>query len=335
MFGLDRLFKLKRSSTCIGMHIMDKQVKLIEATMSSRGVDIHQLQTISLPEGTIRNGKIIDEESVVSRLGEAARQYGLAGASVNLTVPTANVVLRKSVFPSLKDKELRNMIDVELHSGSQIPFKNPVFDYIRLGAPQNEAAATAEKGKGSKNQEEVLIFATPIDMVESYSNVVFQAGMVPQAVELSSLALFRLLAANRKLTGLTVSDSFMIVHAEADYADFSIFAEGIPVFMRSHSMNSGFILETGTEANEAYGRNLSMELGRVLNYYKYSVSLQQQDVKQMFLVGDHELTATLAEQLRNSFDGEIINLPLESVLRSQDTRYKSYAVPIGLAMKGA
>jgi type IV pilus assembly protein PilM len=332
MFGLEKILRLKRSQTCVGMQIMDKHIKLIELTINNRGADIEQQQIIPLADGSIRNGKIIDEESVASRLKEAVQQYGLKGALVNLTVPTSNVILRRSVFPSLKDKELRNMIDVELHGGTQIPFKNPIFDFVRLGPPANEQAA--DKGKGGKPQEEVLIIATPADMVESYSQVVQQAGLVPNSVDLAPLALFRLLLANLRQSGVQLADPFMIVHAETEFADFSIFAEGTPNFIRSLPMNSGFMLDSGHEPNETYGRNLSMELGRVLNYYKYSVASNQQDVKQLFLTGDPELVTPLIEQLGHSFEGTIVSLPMENI-RTRDSRYKSFAVPIGLAMKGA
>ena len=65
-----------------------------------------------------------------------------------------------------------------------------------LGAPKDEAAASAEGAlKSSKGvaQEEVLIFATPGEVVESYAHVVKQSGLVPVSVDLAPLALHRML----------------------------------------------------------------------------------------------------------------------------------------------
>lgn len=333
MFG-----KKKLSKYAYGMQITDTEAKLVEVMNVNDQVVLTQRHSISLDNGSIKNGKFMDEEAVIGRISTLVKQIGLQGSHVNVSVPLSNVILRKSVFSSLKDKALRNMIDVELHGGQQLPFKNPVFDFVRLGAPKDEVAATLEPGvKSSKapTQEEVLIFATPSEVVESYTNVVKQSGLVPVSVDLTPLALYRVLVRRAFVTNTAIKERFMLLHVEPDHADISIFVGGIPVFFRSIQINTNFFLDTGTDQIAAYGRNLSMELGRILNYYQYSVSQDQEHVDLMYLVGDNEWIEALPEHLEGAFTGEISTFPLLSIMQGENSSCHTYAIPIGLAMKGA
>jgi Tfp pilus assembly PilM family ATPase len=333
------MFGRKTSKYTYGMQISDTTAKLVEIINLPQQVVVTQRHSIALDKGSIKNGKFMDEESVIRRIEATVSQLGLQGTKVNVTVPMSNVVLRKSVFSSLKDKELRNLIDVELHGGQQLPFKNPVFDFVRLGAPINTAAAAVEEGKSKKakvlGQEEVLIFATPSEVVDSYTSVIKQSGLIPVSVDLAPLALHRMLLRHNRKTGSVMKERFMLLHVESDHADISIFIGGIPVFFRSIQINTSFFMDTGTDPVAAYGRNLSMELGRVLNYFQYSVSTEQEDVQLIYLVGDQDWIQALPAHLEGSFSGEIAAFPLDGVLESDDSSNHSYAVPLGLAMKGA
>lgn len=331
------MFGLRRKKTATGIHITDTQIKLVEIEGSSQQIDVLQKHSIGLEEGSIRNGKLVDEESVIHRLSQHVKARGLQGTPVHLTLPTSNVILRKSVLPALKDQELRNMIDVELNGGSQVPFKNPVFDFVRLGPVQTEAAASAEtdgaKTKPQK-QEAVLIFATPLEVVDSYSALVYKSGLAPVSVDIAPLAIFRILARLQQLSGAFLPKTFMFLQLEPEYADVSIFMEGIPVFMRSIQMNLGYAMDSGSEKTEVYGRNLSMELGRILNYFQYSVSTAQEEVDRIYLIGEAEWTTGLMPSLESFFAGEIVLFPLDQVLRARDTSIQAFTVPMGLAMKG-
>lgn len=335
------LLKLKRNKAIIGIHIVDKQIKIVEAARKGHGIELLNLHSISLNGNTIQNGKITDEEAVANELGHAVQMLGLKGANVHLTVPTSNVAIRRSVFASLKDKELRNLIDVDLHGSSVLPFKDPVFDFIRLGEPEQEfqeAAATAEeptKSKKAVGQEEVLVFATPAEIVESYCQVIIDAGLEPYSVELVPLAMYRLLVTSSRMSGTTLKQRMMLINAEDDHADISIFSQGVPVFLRSVTLQSNYLIDSTQDQTEAYGRNLSMELGRIMNYYKYSLAKNQEEIEQMFFIGDPARIDAVIAQLQTVTDADKARLPLQAVHNFDEAKHLGFAVPVGLALKGA
>lgn len=327
----------KRYKWSVGVHILDQHAKIVVVEHTAKKIRVLNQEMVQFEAGSVRNGQIEQAESVIQRLKEKFRELELQDAAACLAVPTTNAVMRRSVYPVLKDKELRNRIEVDLLSRDQLPFKEPVFDYVRLGKVQDEVAATSEdrkESKGKRGDEEVLIFATPVDTVERYAHVVEEAGLHARAIELTPLSLHRLLlktlAANE-----TPADRFLFVHAENEYADISIFENGIPVFMRQQTLTAQQMLDTESDRMGAYGRNLTIEISRILNYYKYSVSKDQEEIEQLYLCTDHDWQAPLTEQIASSFSGHIHTLQLDSAVVNYQALHHAYAVPIGLAMKGA
>ena len=325
------MFSLNNKTIGYGLQITDHQAKIVKVRKSSHSNHVLQQHTVDLEKGCIKNGKILDEAAVAKRIGETVQLLDMQGAKINLSVPASNVVIRKSVFASVKDKELRNLIDVELYGGTQLPFKDPVFDFVRMGKASNEAAATSDQTVSKLDQDWVLIFATPSELVESYTSVAKQAGLNTDSVELESLSLFRLLVKDSKLTGEPMPDRFLILHAEADHADISIFENGFPVFARTVQIAAAQILDSGSSPEEIYGRHLNSELARILNYYKYSISNNQLELEKIYLSGFPVKMEAFRNLLAGSFMGPIHDLPLNKI---EDTNHASYAVPLGLALKG-
>lgn len=327
----------KSSKWSVGVQILDNHAKLAVVENTSKGIRIAHQKLVSFEAGSVQDGKIENESSVGQRLRAEVQELGLHDADTSMAVPTSSAVLRRSVYPALKDRELRNRIEVDLLAPEQLPFKDPVFDYIRLGAPRDEAAATAESGRpqGRTNEEEVLIFATPVEVVDSYTRVIELAGLQPRAVELTPLAVYRLLLRTIDSAGSAAIGRFMLVHAESDHADISIYENGIPVFMRQQMMPAHYMLDSELDRVGVFGRNLTIEISRILNYYKYSISNDQQDVQQLYLSSEHDWLSPLTEQVAGSFGGDVQPLALHNALMNYEAQHHAYAVSIGLAIKGA
>jgi Tfp pilus assembly PilM family ATPase len=274
----------------------------------------------------IQNGKIMQEEAVSSAIRIAAKELGLRGAGIYLSVPTSSTILRKSIFPVMNDKELRNMIDVELNSGSQMPFKDPVFDFIRLGSAAITDQDEKMSRKAKQKREEVLIFVSPADVVESYVRVVRQAGLKPLSVEIESLASFRLLLQYAERSKERLPECFIMINAEAAKLEFSIFVDGIPVFLHS-------VPDMG--AGEFYAKTVATELSRIMYYFSYSISTKQEEIQAIYLLGVEGLLVELPQMIREVYEGQVHTISLEALLEEPIDAVQAYAIPIGLALKGA
>jgi type IV pilus assembly protein PilM len=258
MFGL-----LKKQS--YGLQIYDGGIKFAALHHVRREqLQCTELEHIPFDTTVIRNGKLIDQEAFVQCLHVLKERLALNKISVNITIPTANILVRKTKVASLAHHEMRNLIDLELHSGDKLPFKNPVFDFVRIDPTANIAPEV-----DVVKQEEVLVFATPEESVEAYVRAIQTVGFTVDAVDISALALFRLCVS--PLGGLPedLPDSFMMLECTAEHADVSIFTDGVPVFIRSISIAASNAFDSEVERRQQFVTSLITELSRILNYYKF------------------------------------------------------------------
>ncbi|XID92585.1 type IV pilus biogenesis protein PilM [Paenibacillaceae bacterium WGS1546] len=316
------MFGLSSKKTSCGLQILDRQAKIVSASGSSRA-RIAKQQSVPLSEGIVRDGKIIDEEALVRNLSIAVDRLSIREASATLVIPTSSIILRKANLPSVKNKELRNLIDVELNSGdAKLPFKNPIFDFIPI--------------REENGHKEVLIFASAAEVVEQYVDIARRSGLQPVAVDAAPLALFRLLLRCYKAEGQALPQRFVLLDAESDRAEISIFVNGYPFFFRAVTISSHQLIDEDADRMEAYGRQMSTEMGRVMNYYKYSVATaaDEEEVGELILIGDAALTEGLSKAVESDFK-KVTSLPMDRAVTNYDPQMKSFAVPIGLAMKGA
>ncbi|WP_135553316.1 type IV pilus biogenesis protein PilM [Paenibacillus cymbidii] len=321
MFGLS-------GKESYGLQILDRQIRIVKLGLSGRALKMKQNHAEPVPAGAIQSGRIVDEEAAAQAIGRAVETLGIAGAGVHLSVPTSSTLLRKSVFPVLKDKELRNMIDVELNSSEQMPFKDPVFDFFRLGIVKAEPADVKAKDGKTKNRpmEEVLVFASSAAVVESYVGVVQAAGLKPLSVELASLASLRLLLQYSGIVNKQLPDRFLVINADAAHLEFSIFSGGVPVFLHDVPDAGGA---------ESYEESAVTELNRIMYYFTYSISPNQEPVQEIYWLGDNEESQQLTRRIKSVYDGPIRTIPLEGWFKEDNVSLQSFAVPIGLALKGA
>lgn len=318
------MFRRKRLASGYGIQILDHVIRVTGIRSVSKKIRLGLHETLSLPEGTIKDGKIIDKDALIRTLSEAVAALSLKHEHVVITIPTSGIILRRATFPIVKDRELRNLIDVELHGGGeQLPFKNATFDFIRMGR--------SEEG----DEDEVLIFASPTDVIESYLEAISATGLHPVAVDLAPLALFRVLLKYAKTSGNDIQDSFILLNAESDHAEISIFVNGYPAFLRSIPVRSSMLSYDEEDSLKIYHRNLSTELGRIINYYKFSVATNPQlEIKQLYIIGTSHWTEGLAPHLNGVFEGSIEQVEVNDMMVDYDTEYNSYVVPIGLALRG-
>jgi hypothetical protein len=87
-------------------------------------------------------------------------------------------------------------------------------------------------------------------------------------------------------------------------------------------------------ATEAYCRTLSIELSRIFNFFKYTVSEISEELDILYYTGHKDHLAVLPDFLKNTFHGNLLPLPVPDFAQEKADALVSFAVPLGLAMKG-
>jgi len=339
MFGL-------RKKITYGLQIFDTGIKLAGLQWHKGEPHLLAFEQAQLDTGVIRNGKIADQQALVSALQSIKKSTSLGKSDVILTIPTTNVLMRRTRIASLKTSEMRNLIDLEMHSSDKLPFKNPVFDFLRIAEMYPEYSQLALSDDSNQSlpvkQEEVIVFATPEESLNGYLEAMKLADISVVSIDIGPLAMFRSLVqsdAQFHPESSDIPDLFMMIECFPEGADVSIFNDGLPVFIRSISISNNNTFATVAERTEHYTKNLITELSRIMNYYKFSISTEFRDITRVYTSGNHSLIESIHQHLSDELKIDLFSIPLDFINEMElgilsDSKRINYCSALGLALKG-
>lgn len=135
----------------------------------------------ALPPDTMRDGEVLDEDTLAEALREMFSSSGLS-KRVRVGVANQRTVLRTLELPPVTDqKELAAAVNFQAQDQVPMPLGNAVLDFHPLGIIDTPAGP----------RQRVVLVAAQRDMVERLLKAVRRAGLTPMGVDLSAFALIR------------------------------------------------------------------------------------------------------------------------------------------------
>ena len=288
-----------------------------------------------LPPGIIKEGKILDYETLQMIVEQCVEEWDLSKKQVRFLVPDPFVVIRKMKIPGeVKDDEIEGYLYLELGTSIHLPFEDPIFDTVSL--------------EGNSETKEILLFAASEDQVLQYSDLLESKKLKPLAADISSLALYRLWDVTRDLDS---NEQIMLLELDVLSVTATIFVEDKPVFMRhillpdeltewevDHSSSSGVETLEYQGDRKAYFQTLEdtyVEIDRLLTFYKYNLNSGRDSVSTILVTGDHPYLEEICEKLSEQLD-----LPIKifgkdlDMLTDEGPVLLRYHSAVGLAIKG-
>ena len=286
-----------------------------------------------LPAGIVKEGKILDQETLAIILEECIYAWKIKRRKVRYLVPDPYVTIRKVAIPAdIHIDEINGYLYLEIGESVHLPFEDPVFDFIVL--PEQE------------EKREILLFAAQREHVMSYAELFSSVKLIPDAADLSSLALYRLY---HHLAEKIAEENLLIIQFDLDLVNMSIFENETPFFMRHHHLafdqkqwetqigRSGFQQLTfkgeTAELAEQFDE-VAKEVNMLIDFYQFSLHQGKSELSKMLLTGDHPLLPTIRNELQKRFD-----IPVNLLDSSQLTTEKNRPLPashnlaMGLALK--
>jgi type IV pilus assembly protein PilM len=333
------MFSWDKKQQLCGLQMWDTHARLITINGDGKQWKTDRRHTAELPRGSIQNGKIVHEAAVLQCLKTIVFDMELQGARVKLMIPTSNIILRRSIITSLNDQELRQLIEFELHHGDyKIPFAHAIFDFIRLGSLLTVKAETMKELDSLYNtiirkhrpsqQEDVLVIATPHEIVKAYTQLVRQADLEPIYVEPALLSIYRGISRHWMNLSESIPQRFVVLHTDTCFSKMSIFDRGVPVF--TLNLNASDYTSV-----EKYTNDIQLEFNRILNYFRLAVFSEPKDLRQLYLVGEADWIMKLHQPLGMMFDGNVTLLSLAELLQVNDAVYDPFTVLLEQGEKGA
>ncbi|WP_370223404.1 type IV pilus biogenesis protein PilM [Cytobacillus sp.] len=317
----------------VNIIIKDHVIRYAELK-SQRDLEMAKWNERFLPPGIIKDGKILDYDTLALILEECVNEWKIKNRQVFFTVPDPFIVLRKLTLPGdVQLDEIKGYLYMELGTSIHLPFEEPVFDYHVLGINQ-------------QNSTEILLFAAPEEIVMEYTGLFEDAKLRPAAADVSSLALYRLYCSHfEDKTG----EDIMLIQFDLNSAVCSIFESDIPVFMRNIAIEIDLSkwgtvkMPSGEKKIEYIGKeeevlnpllDIYNDIEKVMNFYRYSLNQGQRQIDRIIVSGDHPWLENIHKDIKNRMEVPVASFE-DCLITGQNELLKqsSFHVNIGLGLK--
>ncbi|MFE8696885.1 type IV pilus biogenesis protein PilM [Cytobacillus sp. FJAT-53684] len=318
----------------ISLIIKDHVIRYAEIK-NLQGIQVQKWEERHLPAGIIKDGKILDHETLIAILEECVGDWKLKNRSVSFLVPDQFIVLRKMPIPKdVEEDEIRGYLYMELGTSIHLPFEDPVFDFHLLPEREN-------------TQKEILLFAAPEDIVRDYTDVLEEAKLKPSVADISPLALFRLYY---ELDNKKIDENLLIAQFDLTTVNVSVFENHKPVVMRHLPMNIDLMNwenakpEKGIYKAPVYKedhlevlnalKDIYSEIDKVMNFYRYSINKGKRQITKILIDGDHPWLEDIFSEIEKRQEIPIIRLDNSHLrLDGEIPNLASFHLNIGLGLK--
>ncbi|MEW6276056.1 MAG: pilus assembly protein PilM, partial [Bacillota bacterium] len=200
----------------VGLELDTDEARVAELRGNSRAPTLAAWGRIPLPEGAVSEGMVVNPEVVAGALTQLWSQAGIGTREVILGVANQGVLVRIANFPKVPADKIAQVIRYQAQDYLPVPLSSVILDHAVIGE------ASGEKGP----LLEVLLVAARRDMLDSFLAVLTAARLKPRDIDVSSLALLRLLpAADREGT-------FALVDVAGGISNILLAAKGVPRLAR-------------------------------------------------------------------------------------------------------
>ncbi|WP_066292847.1 type IV pilus biogenesis protein PilM [Bacillus sp. FJAT-29937] len=316
-----------RKNRIINLVINDYSIRFVELK-NTNPLSIYRWGQRFIPFGIVRDGKIIDHGTLETILEECITDWKIPKRSVRFIVPDSFVIIRKASIPAdVKDDEINGYLYLELGSSIHLPFEEPVFDTYTINQ--------------EKDKKEILIFAAQEENVMECANLLSSVKLVPSAADISSLSLYRLY---HQLDMQDQDERLLMIQFDLNMVNLCIFENQFPLFMhhllidfdddlwsvKSSSKENQEFQFSGSQTDLLFQlEDIFKEIGKFLDFYRYSIHQGKQQISKILLNGDHPYLDLIEKEIEARFD-----IPHQTIhLATEDNLPRSHYLTLGLALK--
>jgi type IV pilus assembly protein PilN len=273
---------------------------------------------LPIPPGIIVEDHIMNAESLSLQVKHWVKTEKLRGATATIAIPTSQIIIRKMRIPSIKATELAQLVELEVETALRLPFEDPVYDFIKVGHDDEST--------------QVLVFAAPMKLIQSYINIFEDAGIHIKAAEISATALARAIAAQQ--------DEFfqesMLISLDKNSLEVYMLQNGNPIFMRTITFvdqeASGHEELTSDQIGE-----IIAEISRMLSFYQYSIQEGASRISHIIVTGAGQARLQLHSELQQGLSElhvETVDFDIFTKGRTKVKEFNAnaYRVAVGVAM---
>jgi type IV pilus assembly protein PilM len=222
--------------TTVGLDIGTSGVRAAEVNTGRRPAVLERFGQVALPPGTVRDGEIMDTDTVARAIRQLWGTAKFSGKKVVLGVSNQRVIVRQVDLPWMEAGELKKSLPFQVQDFIPIPVEQAILDFHPLEEYVNEQGGRMVR---------VLLVAAARDMVMKAMESAQKAGLQPVMVDLTPFAMLRSLAPVENMGFAPEAEA--LVDVGASVTNIIVHQGGVPRFVRILLMGGNDITEAVSE----------------------------------------------------------------------------------------
>jgi type IV pilus assembly protein PilM len=209
--------------TSVGLDIGTSGVRAAELSFGKGGVTLERFGQVALPAGAVRDGEVVDPDSVAAAIKQLWASVKFTTKKVVVGVANQKVIVRQVDMPWLPEAELRQSLSFQVQDYIPIPVEQAILDFHSVEEFVNDAGVRTVR---------VLLVAAVRDMVNSALEATKKAGLTATQVDLTPFAVLRA-SAHVDMLGLSSSsDAEAVIDIGSKVTNIVVHQNGVPRFVR-------------------------------------------------------------------------------------------------------
>jgi type IV pilus assembly protein PilM len=172
--------------TVVGLDIGSSGVRAAEFAVGRRST-LRKFAAVTLPEGVIRAGLVMDAEALTDALKELWSQGKFSTKSVVVGIANDAVLVRQMDLEWMPPADFRKGLRYQVADALPVPVDEANLDYYMLEEIEQPGTGDGDPRKIAR----VMLVAAGREMVDSFVRAVQAAGLRPVSVDLLPFALVR------------------------------------------------------------------------------------------------------------------------------------------------
>jgi len=218
----------RKKKPILGLDIGSYAVKAVIINETKSGLVLKNLGVANLPPDTIVEGGIENKEVIVDAIKKLLKSIKGKAKNVSTSVSGYSVIIKKINLPTTTREELSETIEVEAEQYIPFDISEVNVDFEILGQTE-----------GSDDLMDVILVAAKKDIIESYIEVLVNAGLKPTIIDVDGFAMENAFITNYPDAEGTVA----LIDIGANKLNINIVKEGSSLFTRDAPMGGARITE--------------------------------------------------------------------------------------------
>ena len=200
----------------VALDIGSSSIKMVEAVVEKSSYRLLNLGVLPVPAKAIQNNMVVDPTSVMDTIRRLILENHVKVTKVISAVPGRAVIMKKVQMPRQEDAELEANVEFEANNVIPENLENVNLDYQVLNVVDGG------------NKMEVLLVAVKKELVNSYTDVIQEAGLDPVVMDVDYFALENMYEANYS----EAADGGVVglIHMGARYTSITLLQNGLSTF---------------------------------------------------------------------------------------------------------